>query len=126
MFLLSTLTPSTTNLEIILYEIITGVGAGLAMPIFMIAAQNAVSKRDLGVVTSSSMYFEQLGSVVGLAILGTIVNMTLNSNIQNTVNLTSPLLVTALHNVFITALIMNIVGFIICFFLRDVHMSDDM
>lgn len=126
MFLLSTLTPGTNNLEIITYEIITGVGAGLAMPIFMIAAQNAVSKRDLGVVTSSSMYFEQLGSVVGLAILGTIVNITLNSNIQNTVNVASPLLVTALHNVFIAALIMNIAGFIICLFLKDVHMSNDM
>ncbi len=126
MFLLSTLTPSTTNLELIIYELITGIGAGLAMPIFMIAVQNAVSKRDLGVVTSSSMYFEQLGSVVGLAVLGSIMNNTLNYNLQNsTANVVSPLLVTALHNVFIAALIMNLLGFVICFFLTDIYMSNE-
>lgn len=127
MFFLSTLTPTTTNLELIIFEIITGIGGGLAMPIFMIAAQNAVSKRDLGAVTSSSMYFEQLGSVVGLAILGTIVNMTLKSDLQNTtLNVASPLIVTAIHNVFIAALVMNIIGFLICFFLKDVYMSNEM
>lgn len=127
MFFLSTLNPTTTNLELIIFEIITGIGGGLAMPIFMIAAQNAVSKRDLGAVTSSSMYFEQLGSVVGLAILGTIVNMTLKSDLQNTtLNVASPLIVTAIHNVFIAALVMNIIGFLICFFLKDVYMSNEM
>jgi len=127
MFLLSTLTTNTTNLELIIFEIIAGVGPGLAMPIFMIAAQNAVSKQDLGVVTSSSMYFEQLGSVVGLAILGTVVNMTLNFNLQNTtLTAASPLIVTAIHNMFITALIMNVMGFLICFYLRDVYLSNEM
>lgn len=127
MFFLSTLNPTTSNLELIIFEIITGIGGGLAMPIFMIAAQNAVSKRDLGAVTSSSMYFEQLGSVVGLTILGTIVNMTLMSNLQNTtLNVASPPIVIAIHNVFIAALVMNIIGFLICFFLKDVYMSNEM
>lgn len=127
MFFLSTLNPTTSNLELIIFEIITGIGGGLAMPIFMIAAQNAVSKRDLGAVTSSSMYFEQLGSVVGLTILGTIVNMTLKSNLQNTtLNVASPPIVIAIHNVFIAALVMNIIGFLICFFLKDVYMSNEM
>ena len=127
MFLLSTLTQNTSNLELIIYEIIVGIGAGLAMPIFIIAAQNAVKKRDLGVVTSSSMYFEQLGSVIGLAILGTVVNMTLNFNFQNTtVNVSSYLLVAAIHNVFIIGVILNIIGLILCFFLKDVFMSNEM
>jgi EmrB/QacA subfamily drug resistance transporter len=126
MFLLSTLTQNTTNLELIIYEIIVGIGAGIAMPIFIIAAQNAVAKRDLGVVTSSSMYFEQLGSVIGLAILGTIVNMTLNFNFQNTtVHVSSFLLVTAIHNVFIIAVILNIIGLVLCFFLKDIYMSNE-
>ena len=127
MFLLSTLTQYTTNQELIIYEIIVGIGAGLAMPIFIIAAQNAVAKRDLGVVTSSSMYFEQLGSVIGLAILGTIVNMTLNLNLQNTtVHVSSSLLITAIHNVFIIAVMLNIIGLVLCFFLKDIYMSNEM
>ena len=127
MFLLSTMTQNTSNLEIILYEIIAGIGAGLAMPLFIIAAQNAVKKRELGVVTSSSMYIEQLGSVIGLAILGTIVNMTLNLNLQNTTVHVSPsLLVTAIHNVFVIAAILNLIGLVLCFFLKDVYMSNEM
>jgi EmrB/QacA subfamily drug resistance transporter len=127
MFLLSTLTQNTNNLELIVYEIIVGIGAGLAMPIFIIAAQNAVAKRELGVVTSSSMYFEQLGSVIGLAILGTIVNMTLNFNLQNTtLHVSSSLLVTAIHNVFVIAIILNIIGLILCLFLKDIYMSNEM
>ncbi|MGB9201347.1 MFS transporter, partial [Methanobacterium sp.] len=127
MFLLSTLTPNTTTLELIVYEIIVGIGAGLAMPLFTVAVQNAVTKRDLGVATSSSMYFEQLGSVVGLAVLGIIVNITLKLNLQNTtLNVSSPLLVTAIHNVFIIGVILNIIGFVLCFFLKDIYMSNEM
>jgi EmrB/QacA subfamily drug resistance transporter len=127
MFLLSTLTPNTSNLELVIYEIIVGIGAGLAMPLFTVAVQNAVTKRDLGVATSSSMYFEQLGSVIGLAVLGTIVNMTLKINLQNTtVNISSPLLVTAIHNVFLVGVILNIIGLVLCFFLKDIYMSNEM
>ncbi|PAV05622.1 MULTISPECIES: MFS transporter [Methanobacterium] len=127
MFLLSTMTQNTSNLEIIIYEIIAGISAGLAMPLFIIAAQNAVAKRDLGAVTSSSMYIEQLGSVIGLAVLGTVVNMTLNLNLQNTtVHVSSSLLATAVHNVFVIAAVLNIMGLLLCFFLKDIYMSDEM
>jgi hypothetical protein len=73
------------------------------------------------------MYFEQLGSVVGLAVLGTIVNMTLKLNLQNTtVNIASPLLVIAIHNVFFIGVILNIIGLVLCFFLKDIYMSNEM
>ena len=127
MFLLSTLTPNTTNLELIIYEIIVGIGAGLAMPIFIVAAQNAVAKRDLGVVTSSSMYFEQLGSVVGLAVLGTIVNMTLKLNLQNTTITCFIILISYSYSQCIHySSIMNIIGLVLCFFLKDIYMSNEM
>ena len=95
--------------------------------VLLVAVQNMVTKRDLGVATASTMYFEQLGSVIGLAILGTIVNMTLNLNLQNnTAHISSTLLVTAIHNVFIIAVILNIIGLVICFFLKDIYMSNEM
>jgi EmrB/QacA subfamily drug resistance transporter len=125
-FLLSTLNMNTTNLELIVYEVIAGIGTGLVLPIFTVAAQNAVTKRDLGVVTSSTMYFRFLGGVIGLAVLGAIVNMTLNLNLQTaTVHVSSSLLVTAIHNVFLIAVVMNIIGFVLCFFLKDLHMSNE-
>ncbi len=125
MFLLSTLAQNTSNLELIIYEIIIGISAGLAMPLFTVAAQNAVTKRDLGVVTASSMYFESLGSVIGLAVLGTIVNMTLGLNLQNTAHVSPSLLVMAIHNVFLIAAILNVIGLVLCVFLKDVHMSNE-
>ncbi len=125
-FLLSTLNTNTTYLELIVYEVIAGIGTGLVLPIFTVAAQNAVTKRDLGVVTSSTMYLRFLGGVIGLAVLGAIVNSTLNLNLQNsTVHVSSSLLVTAIHNVFLIAVVMNIIGFVLCFFLKDLHMSNE-
>ncbi len=50
-------------------------------------------------------------------------NKTLYLNLQTA---TSSLLVTAIHNVFIVAVIMNIIGFVLCFFLKDLHMSNEM
>jgi EmrB/QacA subfamily drug resistance transporter len=127
MFMLSILNTNTTNLELIVYEIIAGIGAGLAIPIFTVASQNAVTKRDLGVVTAATMYFRFLGGVIGLAVLGAIVNMTLNLNLQTAkVHISSSLLVTAIHNVFIIATLMNIIGFVLCFFLKDLYMSNEM
>lgn len=127
MFLLSTINADTNMLQLIIYEAIAGIGAGIGIPIFTVAAQNAVAKKDLGVVTSSTMYFRFLGSVIGLAVLGAVVNMTLKLNLQNTTaHISSTLLVTAIHNVFIIAVIMSIVGLILCIFLKDLHMSNEM
>ncbi len=86
-----------------------------------------LQNENLGVVTSATMYFRFLGGVIGLAVLGAIVNMTLNLNLQTAkVHVSSTLLVTAIHNVFIIATIMNIIGFVICFFLKDLYMSNEM
>lgn len=127
MLLLSTLNADTTLLQLIIYEVIVGVSAGIAPPLFTAAAQNAVAKRDIGVVTSSIMYFRYIGGIICLAILGAIVNMTLNLNLQTSnVSVSSSLLVTAIHNVFIIAAILNIIGFVLCFFLKDLHMSNEM
>ena len=52
--------------------------------------------------------------------------MTLNLNLQTAkVHISSSLLVTAIHNVFIIATLMNIIGFVLCFFLKDLHMSNE-
>jgi hypothetical protein len=53
--------------------------------------------------------------------------MTLKLNLQNTtIHVSSSLLVTAIHNVFIIAVILNIIGLILCFFLKDLYMSNEM
>ena len=72
LFLLSLLTPSTSDLESSLYMFVTGFGIGLVMQVLVVAVQNAVGYEDLGVATSGNTLLRNIGSSVGTAIIGTI------------------------------------------------------
>ncbi|PTW90906.1 EmrB/QacA subfamily drug resistance transporter [Microbacteriaceae bacterium MWH-Ta3] len=49
--------------------VIVGLGLGMLMQTLTIAAQNAVEARNLGVATSSTTFFRQIGGTLGTAIL---------------------------------------------------------
>lgn len=74
MFLLSTMTVNTSYATVATYSAIAGLGAGVVMPVYTIAVQNAVPHHMLGEATSVNTFFRPLGAAVGLAILGTILN----------------------------------------------------
>ncbi|MDQ6659999.1 MAG: MFS transporter, partial [Chloroflexota bacterium] len=82
-FLLSRLTPTTGLLEAVIYMVIAGIGLGPFFSVLTIAAQNALPRTRLGIGTSAVRYLGQLGSVLGVAIVGTVVNNTLASDIAN-------------------------------------------
>ena len=73
MFLLSRMSPATSNGEVVRNMVITGLGLGLLMSLFTIIVQNAFSRDMLGQVTSSLTFFRSLGSSIGVAVLGAIV-----------------------------------------------------
>ena len=52
------------------FMVVMGLGFGLIIRVMSVAAQNAVDFRYLGVVTSSSQFFRQIGGVMGTAIFG--------------------------------------------------------
>jgi MFS family permease len=54
--------------------VLLGLGMGLIMPTISLAAQNAVEYRYLGVATSSSQFFRQIGGVMGVAVFGVILS----------------------------------------------------
>ena len=58
--------------ELSIYAIMVGAGLGLSMQTIVIALQNAVEYKDMGVATSSNTFFRSLGSVFGTATFGTI------------------------------------------------------
>lgn len=66
----------------VLSMIVFGFGLGLAMPVFMLAVQNAVDSKDLGVATASVQLFRSLGGTIGIAVMGTV----LSTNITNKMN----------------------------------------
>lgn len=72
LFLLSTLTATTSYWLMALDMLVLGVGIGLCMQVLTIIVQNTVDYRDLGVATSGVTFFRTLGSSFGAAIFGTI------------------------------------------------------
>ncbi|HET8977446.1 MAG TPA: MDR family MFS transporter [Solirubrobacteraceae bacterium] len=72
LWLLSTMTPHTTRLVASGYMFVLGLGLGLVMQVLVLAVQNAVDYRDLGVATSGATLFRSIGGSVGTAVLGSI------------------------------------------------------
>jgi EmrB/QacA subfamily drug resistance transporter len=85
MFLLSRMTTSTTNGELIRNMIITGLGIGVLMSLFTIIVQNAFSKDLLGQVTSGITFFRSLGGSIGVAVMGAIVTNVYTSKLAASV-----------------------------------------
>jgi MFS family permease len=57
--------------------VLMGLGLGQLMQTLTIAAQNAVEPRDIGVATSSSTFFRQMGGTAGVAVFLSILFATL-------------------------------------------------
>jgi MFS family permease len=58
--------------QISIYAVMVGAGLGLSMQTIVIALQNSVEFKDMGVATSSNTFFRSLGSVFGTALFGAI------------------------------------------------------
>ena len=72
LFLLSRMTPETSMLAASGIMLVIGMGLGMVMQVLVIAVQNAVSYRELGVATSGATLFRFIGGSVGTAVLGAI------------------------------------------------------
>lgn len=72
--LLTTLGMDTSKLVASGYMMVIGLGMGLVMPLLTLALQESFPKSELGVVTSSSQFFRQIGGTFGMTILGAIMN----------------------------------------------------
>jgi EmrB/QacA subfamily drug resistance transporter len=70
--LLSTLGSNTPYWRTALFMLTLGAGIGLVMQVIVLAMQNSVNPRDMGVATSSATFFRSLGGTFGTALFGTI------------------------------------------------------
>ena len=71
-FMLSTLTENTPFWQLAIYAVLMGMGLGFSMQTIVIALQNAVDFKDMGVATSANTFFRSIGGTIGVAIFGTI------------------------------------------------------
>ncbi|NUR78211.1 MAG: MFS transporter [Thermoleophilia bacterium] len=72
MFLLAQLEAGTSTWVAALDASILGLGLGMVMQVLILAVQNAVDHSVLGVATSGSTMFRQIGGSIGVALFGTI------------------------------------------------------
>jgi len=72
MLLLSQIEAGTSTWVAALDAAILGLGLGLVMQVLILAVQNAVDHSVLGVATSGSTMFRQIGGSIGVALFGTI------------------------------------------------------
>ena len=141
--LLSQLNLHTSTLQISLYVFVIGFGLGMVMQVLVLAVQNAVPPREMGVATSGSIMFRQIGGSVGIAAFGAIFANQLRRNLAKmlppgvhgpssatpkAVNALPPQVHTlyvhafsnALHPVFLVGAVISGVAFILSWFLTEV------
>ncbi|MEO6885664.1 MAG: MDR family MFS transporter [Jatrophihabitantaceae bacterium] len=81
--LLSTVQADSGLLRTDLYMLVFGVGLGLSMQAIVLAMQNAVPPSDMGVATSTTTFFRQVGGTLGAAIFLSILFSSAGSKIKS-------------------------------------------
>ena len=78
---LSQLTASSSLVDVGWRSAIFGMGLGFCFQPLVLAVQNAVPPRDMGVATSSSLFFRQMGGTLGTAVFLSILFSTVGDKI---------------------------------------------
>jgi EmrB/QacA subfamily drug resistance transporter len=101
--------PGTSILLLALPCFVMGVGFGLVASPSVIAAQSSVTWADRGVATGSAMFARSVGSAVGVAVFGALVNhqvaARLGRGVPDVSSLTPEILDPAIHAVFVASAI---------------------
>ena len=140
--LLSTIGVSTPTLTTAAYMVVLGLGLGMVMQVLVLAVQNSVDYQYLGVATSGSTLFRQIGGSIGVSVFGAIFSSNLArelaSRIPRAVHVptaANPAIVrhlppavrapyidafaAALQPVFLLAAAVSVAGFLLSWLLRE-------
>jgi MFS family permease len=80
---LSQLSVDSHYIHVAIGAFLFGAGMGLTMQTIVVAVQNSVEYRDMGVATSSATFFRSLGGAIGTAVLGAILTSRLDHHLAN-------------------------------------------
>jgi EmrB/QacA subfamily drug resistance transporter len=81
MFLLSRLSASSAFTDALVAMVITGAGVGAVVPTLSVVVQSAFPYRMLGTANAARQFFNNLGAVVGVPVMATIVIETLKGEL---------------------------------------------
>jgi EmrB/QacA subfamily drug resistance transporter len=81
MFLLSRLSASTPFSQAVMAMVVTGTGVGAVFPTLSVVVQSAFPYRMLGTANAARQFFNNLGAVMGVPVMATIVIETLKNEL---------------------------------------------
>ena len=145
-WLLTGMTAQTSSLTVAGYLLVIGFGMGLTVQVYVLAVQNAVEPRDMGIAIASTQFFRSIGGTFAVAAFGSILTSRLASELTahlgtaaKRINpqglLQSPTiarhlppdlvdgvrasLAAALHPVYLTCFVIAVLAFGTSFFLKE-------
>lgn len=152
MVLLSRMDPSTSRVYASVSMAVLGLGIGMVMQVLVLAIQNSVEHRDLGAATSAANFFRSIGGTFGTAVFGAIFSARLAAVLAASLppgvagrldptslarapeaiaRLDPPLraavvggIAEAVHLVFLVAVPVAAVGFVLALALREIPLRD--
>lgn len=69
--------------QLTIYILLVGLGLGLSMQTLIIAVQNSIDFKHMGIATSAHTFFRSLGSVVGVGIFGSVLSSRLTRHLAD-------------------------------------------
>jgi EmrB/QacA subfamily drug resistance transporter len=121
--LIMLMTPATSIMLAIAILVLTGLGIGPFFSLPMVMVQNALPAERLGVSTAGLRYLGQLGASLGIAIVGTIVTVSLAGSLTTshlpTTTAAKLALAVALQHGFFATLIFALLALVATFLLKE-------
>ncbi|HEX4203854.1 MAG TPA: MDR family MFS transporter [Ktedonobacteraceae bacterium] len=114
-FFLTQMTPTTDLLIAVIFMVMAGLGIGSIFSVLYLAAQNVLPLTQLGVGSAVVRYLGQVGSTLGVALVGTVVNQSLTDASRKTIET----LAVALQHGFLTILVFCGMALLAACFLKD-------
>jgi EmrB/QacA subfamily drug resistance transporter len=80
-FLMSGAGMETSQLSLMVFVALMGIGMGLSIPAYLIAVQTSVNRRQLGTATSTLQFSRSIGGTLGVSVMGAALSTRLTSNL---------------------------------------------
>ncbi len=80
-FMMSTINSASSQILIMVYTGLMGIGMGLSVPAFLIAVQSSVRRQDLGAATSTIQFSRNIGGTLGVSVLGVFLSARLTGHL---------------------------------------------
>jgi EmrB/QacA subfamily drug resistance transporter len=80
-FLMTLAGMNTSQVSLMAFVTLMGIGMGLSIPSYLIAVQSSVSRRQLGTATSTLQFSRSIGGTLGVSVMGAALSARLASNL---------------------------------------------